>query len=413
MFASRLATGARARSMHPTIMPTIRIFLPDTPSGMVSRVFEPLLLHITTWLRRSLTPYSIVPPRQQQNYSFGQDDVALFIGVDTFTGRRFPFRRLDESRAHGAIIYQTEPLASSRCFEFGWEYLRRALSQLRVVQLELWDYSAANIKAIRRSAASPRPGPMRCLPTALGKIVNGSAIRHIPPGFSPSLAVGARRVQHLSSAENDVRHAQLAASALALAVEGYGSGLTSRWDSRLAFLGHAQYRSAECWRALNGSDGWLTTHFTTVRAWTPSDLKALLSKHLVWANIHQHCGRVSSPLEAFRLVSLLSNGAACLSERSDPDDMQLFDGLVTFCNFSALRDCHASLAARELATSGGVAAARAWRANEFARRFTPERLCARAGCTDGVLKDMSRRSTIVRGHGLRNVICTAGTSCSV
>lgn len=367
--------------------------------------------------RRSLTPYSIVPPRQQYDFNFTRGDVALFVGIDTFTGRRYPFRRLGESGAIGAILYQTEPLASSRCYEFGWEYLRRALSQARGVPLELWDYSMANIKAVRRSAASPSTGPMRCLPPTLGRRVFELALRHIPPGFTPSLVVGARRTHLSSSMGDEVKHAQMAAAAIALAAEGFGAGSRARWDNRLAFLGHAQYRRTACWHALNGSDGWLSAHFTTVRAWTPSHLKELLSKHLVWANVHQHCGTASSPLEAFRLASLLSNGVAVLSESSDMDDMRLFDGLVSFCNFSEFRTCHARLVARELATPGGVAAARAARAQLFARRFMPERLCARAGCAESVLQGMSRRDSSSSGVRLirpKNVICKPYSSyCSV
>ena len=372
---------------------TVRLFLPD--EYFVSRVFQPLSLALCDWLRRRRVAFTFVPPRQQARFNLTNlEDVAFFIGIDTFTGRQYPFSRLP--RGALVIIYQTEPLAVSRCWEFGWDYLRRAVSQLvrRGTRFEVWDYSAANVKAMIRG---------RCMPPTLALRLNQSTMRHLPPGYTARLVVGgSAHRQHVGNSggargskggptEDDVSYAQTAAASTAIEVGSNGVGVHRRsWDGRLAFLGHSQYRHAQCWRLLNGSDGWLQHGFVTVQAWTRPALGSLLRSHLVWANLHQHCGDASSPLEAFRLVSLLSNGAACLSEVSDEDDARLFEGLVTFCNFSEMRTCHVQLRAAEQAAVGGVAAARAARARAFARRFSVENLCARVRCTEGVLGRLLR-----------------------
>ena len=83
-----------------------------------------------------------------------------------------------------------------------------------------------------------------------------------------------------------------------------------------------------------------------MRAWTLDALRPLLARHERWLNLHQHCGDPSSPLEAFRLASLLSNGARVLSELSDTDDMQLYAGAPVANRsmlFNAIAGCDSSL----------------------------------------------------------------------
>ena len=403
--------------------PHVHIFLPDGSvsmrgneivgvSGRVSRVLEPIVLSLADMFQSQHVPFAVVRPQKQRLYNFSGGGVAIFIGIDTFTGRKYPFGKLQVNKT-SAILYQTEPLAVSRCWEMGWEYLRRALSQLSLTSVELWDYSHANLKAIRRSAASPRSGPMRCLPPKLGRRINQSSgadrvvLRHVPPGFSPALVAAATSRHH--GQQDHLSHIAPTGSGSAVGGGGSdsigsssgstgsssGSSSSPPWDGRLAFLGHSQYRPAKCWTALNGSDGWAATQIVEVRAWTLSALQPLLARHLAWLNMHQHCADSSSPLEAFRLAALLSNGAAVLSELSDADDMRVYDGLVTFCNFTALRSCHASLRSQELTKrrSIGMAAAYATRSSAFAQRFAMNRLCARARCTEGVLNGMMKSAT--------------------
>jgi hypothetical protein len=76
-----------------------------------------------------------------------------------------------------------------------------------------------------------------------------------------------------------LRHVPIGYSA-ALALDGVDHGAAA--NPRLAFLGHAHYRPARCWAALNGSDGWLSRRFATVHAWHAHELRPLLSRRASW-----------------------------------------------------------------------------------------------------------------------------------
>lgn len=344
----------------------VLIFMPGHRRDRLTRVYEPLLLSLTRWLTAQSLPHKFVELAWFKYCGFSAHDVAVFVGVDSFLSEhgRFPFSALRANNAT-AVIYQTEPIATQRCDTFGWSYLRRALTQAgRYV--ELWDYSAANLKAVRQ-AALPLPSSRRkpnatrdilssrgCgLPATLGERLLGAhrdriQMRHVPPGFAQGLIVQGVADQHAT-------------------------------DGTLAFLGEERYRHPRCWSTLNGTDSWLTRHFVSVHAWSPTELQPALSRYAVWLNLHKQCGRAAHALESFRLSTLLSNGVAVLSERSDDDDERLYAGLVVFCNFTELRECHARLIGSEVNR-------RNQRARAFAQRLDGVRIFDDAGCEQAFRK---------------------------
>lgn len=108
--------------------------------------------------------------------------------------------------------------------------------------------------------------------------------------------------------------------------------------------------------------------------WTYTDWEKLASKNnTAFLTVHKACGVASSPLESFRLSSILSFGGVLIAEPSDSRDMAMYDGImIVEPDFYAERWSTATL---ELLQDGPRLAA--WRDRAFARyksRFDPREL---------------------------------------
>ena len=209
---------------------------------------------------------------------------------------------------------------------------------------EVWDYSAANVEA----CASP------------GRRV---IWRHVPVGHVSATSTGHDATSSAGSPK----------------------------DERLLFLGNpavSRERRA-CYASLKRLLPRRSLRYTT-RTWDEVKLGELLRKHAFFVNIHKSCGDALSPMEGFRMASLLSAGGLVISERSHPRDELEYRSLVTFAdNMSQI----AQIYLRQLeqhrrrpadpgsgALDGAALAARAAaRRKRFARRFDARRVLRRAG----------------------------------
>lgn len=98
-------------------------------------------------------------------------------------------------------------------------------------------------------------------------------------------------------------------------------------------------------------------------------------RQAVHLHVHKHCRAVDGPAPAFRFATLLSRGAAIVSQHCHPRDERLYAGLVQFGRVGEL----AALIRNASHTSSEIEA-------RFRHRFGPTRLLARAGVYDMLAK---------------------------
>lgn len=121
--------------------------------------------------------------------------------------------------------------------------------------------------------------------------------------------------------------------------------------------------------------------------WTERNWERVMPSITAVLNLHKLCGDPRQPLEALRVVKLLSYGCNVISERSNSQDEDAFSGLVTFAPVEGLPAAWARLAtasAAERAAAGAAVRAR------FFAMFTPDALFQSAGIYE-LLDAMRRR----------------------
>ena len=325
------------------------IFLPGYRHGPLARVYEPIVVCLVEWLQHRGIEHDVIDRAKKQRHAdFCSIDVAILVGPDTYSPKhdRYPLARLSANHTN-LVVYNTEPLSTQRCTSASWHFLRKASSAARN-QLEIWDYSNANLHALRSNAT-------RCIkkgPLAAPNVDANVPLRFVPPGWHRSLGYRAR-------------------------IQGR-SGILPARDTRLFFLGEMRYRSRKCWAVLNRSN-WLSEEFVSSGStWGANAYREVFERHTVFANLHRSCGNPQSPLETFRLSLLLNNGATVLSELSDPDDMVAYRGLVHFCEYASLPRCHAQLRAEGVQPWEQVQ-------RQFADSFSVGTTFARARVATGVI----------------------------
>ena len=155
---------------------------------------------------------------------------------------------------------------------------------------------------------------------------------------------------------------------------------------QLLFLGHPydDLGRRACYKELKES---LPRSFLrwVYHAWSGAALQRVMRKHVFFVNIHRTCGDTQSPLESFRLATLLRAGKVVLSERSYPRDEAEYRGLVTFANnMSDLAHHYLRLRAQyeNQARSSWLELVERTadeRATTFSRRFSEKQVWMRSG----------------------------------
>ena len=290
-----------------------------------------------------------------QNETFDQlrnGDIFCWVGVahlfgyckpDEIAASRcnvVPWRAFFARGVH-TIYYQTEPLRAT-CKGACWGPFLSPLAALpwRGQLAEIWDYSLLNIERVRAQYARHNLTP--------------PVLRHMPPG-------------HLQSLSHDFHVASL------------WHRLANDAGDNVSFVGALKGERQHCMERLAVIRGhaWITP---MLPCWSQHEfVRGLLQTRLTFLNLHQSCSVREhlwwevQPCESFRFATLLSVGAAIVSQRCGAPDEAQYDGLVTFASYPEGIEASAARVARQRPVQPAALAA------TFAERFSPRLLCERAG----------------------------------
>jgi len=262
----------------------------------------------------------------------------LFVHIGPHGAAEAPWLPLRRAGVR-TVYYQTEPLAERSC----WSGMMGAPTPD-----EVWDYSWGNVMACRALQASLRRArPNDTIDNALGEVV----VRHLPPGHYLNCATD-------RGADN--RGAPLLAA-------------VAKPEREAILLGYPFFNGRRaCYERVQRAAGnrlhaeWSLLSSGALDAWW--NRRGRQAVHL---HVHKHCHAADGPAPAFRFATLLSRGAAIVSQHCHPRDERLYAGLVQFGRVGEL----APLLRNASRTSNAIEA-------RFRRRFRPARLLARAGVYD-------------------------------
>ena len=294
-------------------------------------VYEPfirtLINSLSPWFRMRIVIYH---ERHFPNATRG--DIVVWLGQWTISAREF-FVNWEELKSRGiyTVYYQTEPLPPNRtsCWSTrsAAEFCSKRIIYDGIKQVrckwpppfttdEVWDYSRANVA--------------RSCPVS----------RYLPPGFNvPSYSVPE------------------------VAVAGPNSSF---------FFGRSSNRKPECLRGLEDM-ALISGVFTAEK------LAKTLRRYRTLVNLHKShkiavgCTDMTVPFEAARLAQVLSAGPVhVVSERSNPLDECMYEGIVTFASSMPI-SAAADVSDEDIRE----------RRQLFMRRFEPSRLLRASRVLEG------------------------------
>ena len=275
-------------------------------------------------------------------------DVFVWVGVNYMDG----LSTISEMQGVLRVFYNTEPLRvnitsnSSRCplLEGNGDGKRRKPS---LAMDEWWDYSNANIQAVRKAcSATARLPRFRFVPPGRGAVANET---QPPPPLPPSV----------------------------------------RTMVLLGDIGERNPRRA-CYANLRRFVPNALRH--TYRVWTSGAWLDMIKGQAIFVNLHKICGDATQPLETVRLAQIISSGRLVISEPSNAEDESAYASIPSFIvrsNMSEIAEAFRNLTKdsdvrwRGLAESGRA---------EFRQLFDPSAIFQRAG----VHELLRRRSLVER-----------------
>ena len=303
-------------------------------------------------LRRQHIAEAVLP-------SLRKGDIFCWLGLHA--SREAPWQALKQLRVW-RVYFQTEPwtYGSGSCAELQWLQSTDAVD-------EVWFYSRSNMR--------------HCTALLWQNGTKPPYMRFVPPG-----AVASNMKSNDSTTS----------------IHGHDapdSGALRRWTFFGDLHSSTAIRRRRCVDSLHREahlmDASLPTVQPVYKLWSESAVCALMHRSAFFLNLHKTCNSSSppatvKPVEAFRMALLLDSAARCgsgehgasstppvliLSETSDPQDEEDWEGIVSFAPIAELPSAYARLTQMDSARKNRLAQEQG---AQFRLRFAPASILRRA-----------------------------------